>query len=96
MLALFSSVRNIDIDSANIFPQLDLEVEEGEEKLSKSVIIPYSWLHFSEDRQPSMKKSKIKTKLCLTDIPISSSHLNILSCIFQTWLKKTFKGSSEF
>ena len=67
---------------------------EGEERCQKSVTIPYTWLHFADERAPSLKRSKIRTKLCLSDIPINSSHLNILSSIFHTWLKKSLKGHS--
>ena len=94
VLALFSSVRSIDLDNTKIFPRIEVDFTDGGERYKKSVTVPYTWLHFTDEKAPSLKKSKIKTKVCLSDIPISSSHLNILSCIFHTWLKKSMKGHS--
>ena len=66
VLALFSSVRNIDLDSLATFPKICIEVESEDGQVEeRSVLIPYTWLHFIEDRPPSLKKSKIKTKICL-------------------------------
>ena len=80
------------MDSVKSFPRIEVEFAEGEEREERSVVVPYSWLHFADERVPSLKKSKIKTKLCLSDIPITSTHLTILSSIFHTWIKKSFKG----
>ena len=77
-----------------MFPRIEVEFAQGEERDDRSVFVPYSWLHFADERALSLKKSKIKTKLCLSDIPITSTHLNILGSIFTTWIKKTFKGHS--
>ena len=93
-MALFSSVRNVDVDTVKMFPRIEVEFVQGEEREERSMFVPYSWLHFADERAPSLKKSKIKTKLCLSDILITSTHLNMLGNIFTTWMKKSFKGHS--
>jgi hypothetical protein len=45
---------------------------------------------------PSVKKSKIKTKICLCDLAIASTRLHVLSEVFHTWNKRSFKGQAEF
>lgn len=64
--------------------------------MQKNITLPYTWLHFVDEKLPSLKKSKIKTKLCLCDLSIGATNLRVLSEIFPHWVKKTFKGHCEF
>lgn len=97
ILALFSSVRDVNLLDPYNYPRLLLDLTLAGEPSRRSLLLPYTFLNFAEEREGMpAKRSRIKTKLCLERLPINAKKLKILSSIFKAWSKRQFKGEAEF
>ena len=74
---------------------IEVQVDPDQPSIAKRVTVPFTWLHFLQERDGPTKKSRIRTKICLEGLSFNQRRLKTVGAKFQ-WMKRPGKGSTQF